>query len=151
MQGRVAFLPFIRISLKSLRREDFDFKPTTIGEHILRQRRSLQISQSEAANRMRVNAWTVLNWEKGHTEPPTTSCKVIVGFLGYDPYPVPQTLPERMLAVRRRQGWTIGAAAFGLGVDPSSWTMWERTGRVPWARYRDRLETFLRKFLNPVR
>ena len=96
---------------------------------------------------MGVNVWTVLNWEKGHTQPPITSCMAIVGFLGYDPYPSPQTLRERMLAARRRHGWTITAAAHRLGVDPSAWATWERTGRVAWARYRNSLETFLRRSL----
>ena len=67
----------------------------------------------------------------------------ILRFLGYDPYPVPQTLPERMLAKRRAHGWSIADAAKRLGVDEGTWGTWERTGQIKWARYRAILETFL--------
>lgn len=30
----------------------------------------------------------------------------IIAFLGYNPYPAPQTLPEKLLAARRRLGLT---------------------------------------------
>ena len=85
----------------------------------------------------------MLNWEKGKTEPPVESIADIMGFLGYDPFPEPKSLSERLLAVRRVKGWTIKEAARKLGVDEETWGGWERTGRIPWERYRAVVETFL--------
>jgi len=72
-QGRVAFLPFIRISLKSLIPSTFDFEPKTLGEHIRRRRLILVITQKEAAKVMGVNSYTLGNWEKGPTAPHSVS------------------------------------------------------------------------------
>lgn len=72
---------------------------------------------------------TVLNWEKGYTEPPVESLPALVGFLGYDPLPEPKTLAERLYGKRRAMGWTIRQAADMLGVDPGTWKDWE-SGKV---------------------
>lgn len=144
MHGRVAFLPFIPISLKSLRKKAFEFEPKTVGEHILRQRLILRLSQAGAATRLGVDPWTVLNWEKGHTKPPTKAFPAIIRFLGYDPNPVAGTLAERLKAKRRQTGWTIRQAANALGVDANSWGGWERSGLIAWPRYRDLVEALLR-------
>jgi hypothetical protein len=56
---------------------------------------------------MAVSAATVLNWEKGATEPPSAFWPAIIAFLGYDPHPMPVTLSERMTAFRRRKGLSI--------------------------------------------
>ena len=137
-------MPFIPISLKSLRKKAFEFEPKTVGEHILRQRLNLRLSQAEAAIRLGVDPWTVLNWEKGHTKPPTKAFPAIIRFLGYDPNQAAGTLAERLKAKRGQMGWTIRQAANALGVDASSWGSWERSGLIPWPRYRDLVEAFLR-------
>jgi transcriptional regulator with XRE-family HTH domain len=136
-------LPFVRISLKSLRKKAYDFEPVSLGGHILRRRLVLGLSRPKAAAQMGVDDWTVLNWEKGRTSPPMKAFPAIVRFLGYEPFPPPKTLAERMLAARRRNGWTIQDAASRLGVDPTAWSTWERSGRVAWKRYRERLASFL--------
>lgn len=136
-------MPFTRISLKSLRRKAWEIEAATIGEHVLRRRLELGLSQKEAAAGLGVQAWTVLNWEKGYTAPPITAYKALIGFLGYEPCPPAKSLQERMRAIRRRRGWTIQEAARWLGVDPAAWGSWERSGRVPWKRYRQMLEDFL--------
>ena len=131
------------IRLKALKPKDTDFEPETLGEHIRKRRLELSLTQKQAAKRLRVNPWTVLNWEKGHTEAPIASMPAILRFLGYDPFPVPVTLPERMLAKRRARGWSIADAAKQLGVDEGTWGNWERTGHIKWNRYRLIVETFL--------
>ena len=120
------------------------FEPQTLGDHLTRRRLTLKLTQSEAAKQLRVCPNTVLNWETGHTQPPVEAVPVILGFLGYDPFPEPQTLPERLLAKRRAFGLTIRQAAQQLGVDEGTWGAWgarrddpiskaSGTGRqVPW-------------------
>ena len=43
--------------------------------------------QKEVADQLGVVPWTILNWEKGRTEPPIAAVPVIKEFLGYDPNP----------------------------------------------------------------
>jgi transcriptional regulator with XRE-family HTH domain len=53
------------------------------------------------------------------------------------------TLTERMREYRRRHGLSIKEAAFRACVDESSWGSWERTGLIPWKRYRTLVDAFL--------
>lgn len=92
---------------------------------------------------MAVSEATVLNWEKGKTEPPIAFWPAIIAFLGYDPMPVPTTLTQRMQAFRRQHGLSIKAAALRLGVHQDSWGAWEKTGDVPWVRFRELLDALL--------
>jgi len=92
---------------------------------------------------MHVDKKTVANWEKGKTEPPMTLMPKVLAFLGYDPLPVPGTLPERMLAYRQKHGLTTRAAADRLGVDQGSWIRWEQGERTPWPRFANRLAALL--------
>jgi transcriptional regulator with XRE-family HTH domain len=137
-------LQCVPIRLKALKPKETDFEPKTLGEHIKKRRLELTLSQKQAAKRLRVNPWTVLNWEKGHTDAPIESMPAILLFLGYDPFPVPVTLPERMLAKRRAMGWSIREAARHLGVDEGTWGAWERGAVAPWPRYLRLLERFLK-------
>jgi transcriptional regulator with XRE-family HTH domain len=100
-----------------------------LGQHVRKRRLELRLPQKQIAHRLGVNPWTVLNWEKGHTEPPVKSMPAILRFLGYDPFPEPKSLPERLLAKRRAMGWSIRKAAGTLGVDPGIWRDWEQ-GKV---------------------
>ena len=94
-----------------------------------------------------VNAWTILNWEKGRTAPPIVTVPALLRWLGHDPFPEPKTPQERMVAARRAAGWTIAEAARHLGIDAATWGNWERTGRVPWKHYERRLEILLEALL----
>jgi transcriptional regulator with XRE-family HTH domain len=143
--GRVAFLPGLPVTLKALKPKESDFEPRTLGEHLRKRRLELGLTQKKAGLRLRANDITVLNWEKGYTEPPITSIPAIIRFLGYDPFPPRENLAERLLAIRRANGWTIKESARRLGVDEGTWGEWERTGRIPWKRYRALAEAFLSK------
>jgi len=77
------------------------------------------------------------------------SIPAIIEFLGYDPFPDPAELCDRLAALRRAKGWTIQQAAEQLGVDEGTWSRWERTG-IPWKRHQDMVRTFLNE-LSTVR
>jgi transcriptional regulator with XRE-family HTH domain len=136
-------LPWVRVTLKCLKPKETDFTPERLGEHLRKRRLNLGLSQAQAAAQIGFSSNTVLNWEKGHNEPLVEAIPRIVQFLGYDPIPAPVTLSERMRAKRRRMGWTISEAADALGVDETTWGDWERTGIVPWKRYKAMLDRFL--------
>ncbi len=143
-QGCVPRFPFqAKVTLRVKKSSPYPESPQTIAEHIRKARGLLKLTQREAAELLGVDPFTVLNWEKGHTEPPAMATPTIRRFLGYDPYPAPKTLPERLLAFRRLKGWSIKEAADRIGVDEGTWGTWERGLVGPWKRYLTQLEKFL--------
>lgn len=78
-------MPFVRITLKCLKRKAFDFEPRSLGEHIRRRRLELGLTQWQAGKCLGVSEWTVANWEKGHTKPTAHAQKAVAAFLGCDP------------------------------------------------------------------
>ena len=61
-----------------------------------------------------------MNWEKGYSEPYIWYFPAIFAFLGYDPYPEPKTLGEKIIAWRRQNGITKKSLALQLGVEEAS-------------------------------
>ena len=129
-------MQFVPITLRALKPKETDFEPQNLGEHIRKRRLELRLTQKQAAERLGVNPWTVLNWEKDHTEPPIESIPVIIRFLDYDLFPEPKTIPERLLAKRRTMGWSIKEAARRLGVDSGTWGDWEQGGVILYRNHR---------------
>ena len=130
------------ITLKALRPKKDDLEPRTVGDHMRKRRCELGLSQKEVALRLGWSWRTVFNWENGKTTPAVKSIPAIIEFLGYDPFPHPASLSDRLAAVRRAKGWTIKQAAGELGVDAGTWAQWEKTG-IPWKRYQAIVEKFL--------
>lgn len=60
----------------------------------------------------------------------------IIRFLGYDPFPEPKNLPERLLAKRRAMGWSTREAALQVGVDEGTWRAWEQGGMILYCNHR---------------
>ena len=119
--------------------------PRTLAEHIKRMRLFRNLYQRDVAKQMGVDKATVANWEKGKTAPPITFIPAVIAFLGYDPFDVPQALPEQMLAYRRRLGLSAKSASEQLGVDPGSWLAWEHGTTAPWPRFLRQIEGLLAK------
>lgn len=115
----------VPLRLKGTKPRDDDFEPKTLGEHIRKRRLTLKLDQRQAAARLGVTVATVSNWEGGRAYPAIDCIAAVLEFLGYDPFPEPKTISERLLAKRRSMGWSIRQAALELGVDPATWTDWE--------------------------
>lgn len=133
----------VQVSLKALKPEAFVTAPQTLGEHFARRRHELGLTQEEAGERLGVSAWTVLNWEKGKTEPPVASIPVILRFLEYDPFPAPKTLAEELALKRSRLGWPQSRIAEMLGIDEATWAGWEAGRQVPKGRHAELIRGFL--------
>ncbi|MBF6570877.1 MAG: helix-turn-helix domain-containing protein [Candidatus Binataceae bacterium] len=103
----------------------------------------MKLTQTQAAERLGINSWTVLNWERGHTEPPIESMPAILRFLDYDPFPEPESLQGLLLAKRRAMGWSIKKAARQLGVDEGTWGDWERGETILFLKHRVLVARFL--------
>ena len=102
-------------------------KVLTVGDHIRAARISRGLEQEQVASLLEVTASTVWNWENGHSSPPLHGCERIIEFLGYDPFPMALTFAERLVSFRRVKGLRVKDAAALAGVDPSSWSSWERS------------------------
>ena len=137
-------MPGVPVRLKYLKPKPFPDSPHTLGEHLKKRRLELGLTQVQVSERLHISSATVLNWEADRTPPAVGHGPAILAFLGYDPAPEPETLTERMRALRRANGWTIARAARHLKVDPGTWGEWERTGRIAWPRYRSLVEVFLK-------
>jgi len=82
-----------------------------LGEHLLKRRMERGLTQDQAGKDLGTDEWTVGNWEKDRTFPAVRYFPAIFRFLGYDPFPMPTTLPERMIARRRVLGLSVRRAA----------------------------------------
>jgi transcriptional regulator with XRE-family HTH domain len=139
----VAFLPFLRLKLKCRRPKDYSENPQTLGGHIKKRRLELGFTQNEAAALLRVDPLTVLNWEKERTKSRTIDGNDLIAFLGYNPFPNPTTIGERLLQMRREQGWSIRQAAGHLRVDQCTWGDWERGELVLFREHRTKVAALL--------
>ena len=63
-------MPFLPVTLTELKSREIATEPRTLGDHVRKRRLALRLTQRELATRLGVNPWTVLNWEKGYTQPP---------------------------------------------------------------------------------
>lgn len=104
----------------------------------------LAITQEEAAARLGVNAWTVLNWETGATKPAIQFIPALVAFLGYDPERVEAgTLAGGLAAKRRELGLSQRRAARCLAIDPGTWAGSEGGTEIKREAHRRAVEGFL--------
>ena len=97
-----------------------------IGDHLRKARIERGLEQRQVARILGVTDSTVWNWENHRSSPPVPQCGRVIEFLGYDPFPEPSTLSGQMIAFRRRNGLRVKDAAAMAGVDPCSWSSWER-------------------------
>lgn len=137
-------MQYTRISLKSLIPKPYDFEPKTLGEHVLKRRLNLKLSQPKLAKLLGVAAETILNWELNYRKPSINHIGKLIQFLGYDPeLPNPSSIAELLLAKRRVLGWTQKVTARNLGVDPCTWSSWECGGTIMTHNHRRLVASFL--------
>lgn len=104
--------------------------PKTLGEHLLKRRSELGATQFEVATRLGTSLETVGNWEKDQAEPAMRFFPAIFAFLGYDPFPLPRTLAERLLSKRRALGLSVKRAAEMVGVDEATFSAVEKEAGI---------------------
>ena len=137
-------LPFGRIELKGRKSKLFVEQPVTLGEHLRKRRLELGLFQREVAKLLASDPHSVTEWEKDHAKPSIRFWPAIIAFLGYDPYPEPRTLGERLRAKRRALGFTIAEAARWLEVDEGTFGKWEHGTGEPIRRHARVVTRFLR-------
>lgn len=75
--------------------------PQTLGEHLKKRRRELGLLQRQVEDRMGIDLWTYINWEKDKTRPVAARFRLVATFLGCDPTPTPSSLRN---VWRQREG-----------------------------------------------
>jgi transcriptional regulator with XRE-family HTH domain len=90
-----------------------------------------------------VDKTTIMNWERGHRTPAIRHIPKIIRFLGYVPFSVGDSLPERLKAYRQIHGISRKKLARILGVDEGTVSRWETGQRRPAEAYRERIEALI--------
>lgn len=87
----------------------------------MRKRRlDLGLLQKDVAAQLRADEGSVWNWEANRTVPALRFLPRIVEFLGYVPFPLNGSLPERLKVYRQALGLSQRRLAETLGVDPGT-------------------------------
>jgi DNA-binding transcriptional regulator YiaG len=114
----------------------------TLGDHIHSRRLDLGLFQSRVAEQIGVDETTIHNWEGNKSLPAIRYIPTILRFLEYNPFPPPQTLPERLAAVKKMLGLSQRKLAESLGVDPGTLQGWEAGQHIPIGRNIELVERF---------
>ena len=114
------------VTFRWTRPKPYPEHPKTLGEHLLKRRIESGKKQAEVASELAIDVGTYANWENDRTEPVTRYYPAIFRFLGYDPFPAPITLAERIASKRRMLGLSLKQAAQLVGVDEGTFLRWER-------------------------
>ena len=109
----------------------------TLGDHIRVARLDRRLTQAQAAEQLGVTEGTVVNWELGHWGPDLRSIPTVLTWLGFDPRPRGETLPEQIRWLREGRGLSQQELARLLGADPSSVSLWEQGQTQPIRKYRE--------------
>jgi transcriptional regulator with XRE-family HTH domain len=115
----------------------------TTGDHIRRRRLSQKLLQSQVAEMIGVDKCSICNWESNRSEPKLEYIPAILGFLGYDPRPAPDSMGAQLIHCRTARGLSQKQAAVEMGVDACTLARWERDERQPTGVYADRAAQFL--------
>jgi DNA-binding transcriptional regulator YiaG len=134
-------LPFVKWQLSA--EKPIPKEPVTLGDHIRKRRYELGLFQDEVASRLGVGVHTLVTWERNQAEPAVRLVPKIIAFLGYNPFPKPTTLGERIVARRRSLGIARKRLAWALGVDEGALRNCETGGTELTGSYRARVEWFL--------
>ena len=91
-----------------------------LGDHIRKRRLDLGLLQEQVAEQIGVDKTTVYYWESNATSPRIDALPQIIKFLGYDPFPAPGSMGEKLILARWRLGMTQKEMAKRLGIDPTT-------------------------------
>ncbi len=95
------------------------------------------------ARQLYVGEWTYLLWEHDRTFPNIRMWSTVIRFLGYYPFPKPQTLSDRLIAFRRLRGLSIKELARQLAIDEGPLAKWENGEREPAGNRMEIVDEFL--------
>lgn len=95
-----------------------------VGRHLSKHRLVHRLFQRDMTEVLDLCIHIYIDRENDRAVPPTRYFPNIIKLLGYVPCPVPMTLAEKLLYLRRLKGWKIVVAALHVGVDEGTWGHW---------------------------
>lgn len=98
--------------------------------------------QRDVAAELGVNEASILDWELNRSEPTVRMFPQIIAFLGYDPYPEPKSVGQRIAFIRRATGLSRKRLAVHLGCDEATVARWEAGRSVPPGSHLRKIESF---------
>ena len=116
----------------------------TIGDALRKRRLELRLRQADASEIIGCTELTIVNWEKGYTNPRIKHMARVIKFLGYNPLSKGTTLAERIVSHRNTLGITQRQFAHQIGADPATLARWERGEREPQGAFKRRIELLFR-------
>ena len=139
---RVRYVPLLSgpLTLRVTRSRD-EKSPGTIGEHVRERRKSLGLTQVEAAERIGVGRDALARWEVDRTGLDVRSVPKVIEFLGYDPQPPSDTFRDLLRQTRRGLGLSQAEFADVIGVPMNTLHGWELGRNEPGAKRRTAIET----------
>jgi len=111
--------------LRAKRPDVLAFEGESLGKQLQRRRRELGLKQAEVAALLGCHPKSVMWWEQDERLPADRLYPAIISHLGYEPWPEPVTLAEKLRAERLRRGLSRKRAAEMIGVDEGTLWWWE--------------------------
>lgn len=122
----------------------YPLHPRQLGEHLRKRRLELTLYQNQVAKRLGVDEMTIVNWEKGRTQPSLKHLPSLITFLGYVPFDCEPDPLGRMRYYKKVYGLSMETLARELGMNESTVTGWLAGKHQPNANSVERIEAFLR-------
>lgn len=122
----------------------YPLHPRELGEHLRKRRLDLTLYQKQVAKRLGVDEMTIVNWEKGRTQPSLTHLPSLITFLGYVPFDCEPDPLGRMRYHKKVSGLSMDTLARELGVHASTVSGWLAGTHQPTAQSMERIEAFVR-------
>ena len=94
--------------------------------------------QKEIAKRLCMTTDTITNWELNRTESGIRCYPAIIDFIGYVPFSMGKTCPEKLKAYRMVKGLSQRKLAKEIGVDETTLRVWEAGMGKPRPEKRER-------------
>jgi transcriptional regulator with XRE-family HTH domain len=102
--------------------------------------------QKQVAEQIGVDEDTICRWENNESRPQIQFIPTIIKLLGYDPFPLPELLPERLIFYRQTFGLSQRELGKRAGVDPKAIGLAERGKRPLSKKLLKLLESFKTSF-----
>jgi DNA-binding transcriptional regulator YiaG len=103
----------------------FPWYPKTLGQHLLKKRLELGLTQVEVARKLNLGLQTISHWESEDNIPNIYHYPAIISFLGYYPFRVDETEGGKIIKYRYERGLSKKKLARFLKTHVKNIDLWE--------------------------